>query len=84
MIFIKKFESFVNEEADPAIAPSKPVVKPATKPSQPSRPSPIRRDKPSVLPDPKAKLKRASAEQVADKFIKELNHKGDTIKKYIK
>jgi hypothetical protein len=88
MKFIKKFERFINEEADPSVAPSKPGVKPgvkpSTKPSQPSRPSPIRRDKPSVSPDPKAKLKKATAEAVAEKFIKELNHRGDSVKNYIK
>ena len=62
MKFIKKFESFINEEAgSPQVAPSKPSVKPGVSPSKPatrpSRPSPIRKDDPAVKPDPKAKKK---------------------------
>jgi hypothetical protein len=49
--------------AEPAVKPSvKPGVKPGTRPGAPS---PIRREKPSVTPRPKA-----TAEDVAKKFLK--------------
>jgi len=68
MRFIKKFENFVNEDAE---APVKPAVKPTTAPkgpvTRPKRPSPIRIDKPGVTPDPKAK--KTTAEDVANRFI---------------
>ena len=48
--------------AQPRVAPSKPSTSPTTKPGtkptspgKPQRPSPIRRDKPSTDPEPKAK-----------------------------
>jgi hypothetical protein len=74
MRYLKKYERFV-EEAQPATrpAPSEPTIAPDTKPGKPgpapSRPSPVRRDKPSVEPAPKAKKKEATAEEVAEKFI---------------
>jgi len=95
MKFIKKFEQFkINEEApspspkkepgtSPTIAPDRPKTNPGEKPQ---RPGPFRRDKPKVSPDPKAKarkLKKASAEQVAESFIRELSNKGESVKKYI-
>jgi len=64
MKFIKKFEKFLEGSAEPAVKPATPTTKPDTKPTRPSKPSPIRRDKPSVSPDPKAKLAKASAEDV--------------------
>ena len=50
MKFVKKFESFASD-----IAPAKPKTKPGTRPA-PSRPSPIRRNKPAADPKPKAEL----------------------------
>jgi len=48
--------------AEPAVKPGiKPGVKPTTRPGAPS---PIRRERPSVVPGPKA-----SAEDVAKKFL---------------
>jgi hypothetical protein len=85
MRFIKKFEQFssVNESDSPAV--KEPVTKPTTKPgTKPNRPSPIRREKPSVTPKPKAKLTKATAEQVVSRFSKELENVGDTIKNYAK
>lgn len=63
---IKKFNEFnkVDENielAQPKVKPSTPVIKPGTKPS---RPSPYRKDRPSVVPRPKA-----TAEDLADKFL---------------
>lgn len=44
---------------------TKPTTKPTTKPgTRPGRPSPIRRERPSVTPKPKA-----SAEDVAKRFL---------------
>lgn len=68
MKFIKKFEDFKLTEST-EVAPAKPKVKPNVKPS---RPSPIRKDEPSVKPDPKAK--KASAEEVVARY-KELENK---------
>lgn len=62
---MKNFKEFIAESFDSEVA--EPDVKPITKPAPtktPSRPSPIRKDKPSVNPKPKA-----SAKDVADKFL---------------
>jgi hypothetical protein len=86
MRFLKKFEKFIIE-GNGAPAPAKPTVKPDVKPgkpeTRPSKPGPIRRDKPSVEPDPKAKKKTASAEQVAERFIDLMTQGGEDIKKYV-
>ena len=63
-----KIEEFL--AAKPQTAPAQPTTKPGTAPTTrptPSRPSPIRRDKPSVEPAPKAK-----ASDLVDRFLKEL------------
>jgi hypothetical protein len=78
MRYLKKFEKFI-EAANPA--PAKPTTKPGTK-EKPSRPSPIRRDRPLVLPAPKAELPKASADEVADKFIELAKKEGVDFKKY--
>lgn len=85
MRFIKKFETFNEEfvmggqETKPA-----PTTLPGTKPgTKPGRPSPIRRDKPSVNPSPKAELPKSNVEDVAKRFISELNERGEDVKKYI-
>ena len=77
MSFIKKYQRFVEEFT--ASAPVKPDVKPGTteKPA-PSKPSPFRKDKPSTEPGTKA-----SAEQVAQRFIKMMIDKGESVEKYI-
>jgi len=72
---IKKFEdmvkkivreSLIDEEVAMAEPRTKPTTKPDVKPgTKPGRPSPIRRDRPSVTPRPKA-----TAEDVAKKFLK--------------
>lgn len=80
MRYLKKFEKFI-EAASPA--PAKPTTKPGTK-EKPSRPSPIRRDRPApgTEPAPKAKLPKASADEVADKFIELAKKEGVDFKKY--
>lgn len=63
-----KIEEFLATK--PQTAPAQPTTKPGTAPTTrptPSRPSPIRRDKPSVDPAPKAK-----AADVVGRFLKEL------------
>lgn len=65
---IKSFKDFINEEAEVAQPTTKPRTAPTTTPTptkQPGKPSPYRRDKPSVVPAPKATVK-----DVADKFLK--------------
>lgn len=88
MKYIKKFETFSSDLFEGA-APA-PVVKPGTKeppvkPARPSSPSkPITR--PSTDPDPKAKAKKRNkitAEDVAYRFISEVNKKGESVKKYL-
>lgn len=64
---IKSFNDFIKEGAETAEPAVKPRTKPTTTPTptkQPGRPSPYRKDKPSVTPAPKA-----SAERVAEKFL---------------
>jgi hypothetical protein len=78
MSFIKKYQRFVEELT--ATAPAKPDVMPGTteKPS-PTKPSPFRRNKPSTEPGTKA-----SAEDVAERFIQMMIDKGESVEKYIK
>jgi hypothetical protein len=71
-----KIEEFLATK--PQTAPSQPTTKPGTAPGTkptPSRPSPIRRDKPSVDPAPKAK-----ASNVVDRFMRELKKANAPIK----
>ena len=59
------FNDFIKEGAETAEPITKPMTKPDTKPTtRPGKPSPYRKDKPSVTPAPKA-----SAEKVAEKFL---------------
>jgi len=56
----------------PSETPGRPVVDPGTKPGTkpgpaPQKPGPVRRDKPAADPAPKAK-----AEEVVDRFMREL------------
>jgi hypothetical protein len=64
---IKTFDDFIKEGAETAEPAIKPRTRPTTTPTptkQPSRPSPYRKNKPSVVPTPKA-----TAEDVAEKFL---------------
>ncbi len=85
MRYLKKFEKFITEEAETAPAPAtkpRPTTAPGTKPGtnpKPAPPSPIRRDKPAVDPAP-----MATAEEIANLFIKQVNKSGESVKKYIK
>lgn len=85
MRFIKKFEKFV-ESAEPQVAPARPDVKPDVKPGKPlqkpQRPSPIRRDKPSVEPEPK--MKKSTADAVAERFVDLMVEGNEDVKKYAK
>jgi hypothetical protein len=54
MKYIKEFKEFVNESE--TATPVKTPVKTPTKTPSPNRPSPIRRDRPSVDPKPKATI----------------------------
>lgn len=75
---IKKYQRFVEEFTTEA--PVRPDVKPDTieKPA-PTKPSPFRRNRPATEPGTKA-----SAEEVADKFIQMMVDKGESVEKYIK
>lgn len=82
MKYLKKFEAFVaGPQPSPATEPgiAEPGIAPApTKPQRPVKPSkPI--VKPAVTPKPKA-----TAEDVAKRFIKEVNAKGESVKKYLR
>jgi hypothetical protein len=76
MRFIKKFKLFKEEfvggtETAPTTRPAQPETKPVTKPGQrPNRPSPIRRDKPAVSPDPKAKKEKTPSKATINDVIK--------------
>lgn len=70
MKLIKKFNDFISENVELAQPTTKPKTKdPITKPStpNPTRPTPFRRDKPSVIPKPKAEKKE---KEVVNKFLK--------------
>lgn len=76
MSFIKKYQRFVEEfvlSAQPQVVPD------ITETPAPTKPSPFRRDKPAVEPGTKA-----SADQVANRFIQLVIDRGETIEKYIK
>jgi hypothetical protein len=78
---IMKFESFATNESiemapSPSTAPAKPATEPATRPgtkpsTTPSRPTPFRRDRPSVDPAPKAeKYKKVTEDDLAKMYLK--------------
>lgn len=78
MKYIKKFEKFL---ASPEVKPD--VAPPPVKPQRPVKPSkPITR--PAVDPDPKAEKKKKVTElDVANRFIQEINDKGESVIKYL-
>lgn len=73
-----KIYSSINEFLANSPKPSvRPEVKPGVSPGiQPKYPSPLRRDKPSVKPDPKAEIETlmitATGEDLVERFISEL------------
>jgi len=87
---IKKYNAFVegkvNEEfvmAEPR--PGTTEVSPGTieKPgTMPEPPTPIRKDRTSPVPAPAKAMKKATAMDVAERFIELINQSGDDIKKY--
>lgn len=56
-----------NTERETTVKPT--IAPPITKPSRPRKPSPIRRDRPSVDPKPKARLKKATVRDLVKKTI---------------
>ena len=98
MKYVKKFDNFrlTNEEAKAAApAPAKPEretereteTERPTRPERPERPErPDRVERPNVDPDPQAKdkkKKKVTANDVAKRFIDEMNAKGEDIEKFI-
>lgn len=85
MAFIKKFEEFRYGGSSPATSPNPTIAPPITKPERPVKPGkPI--IQPSVDPQPKAekdKKKKATAEDVANRFIQEVLDKGESVEKYM-
>ncbi len=83
MKYLKKFTKFVESASAPAR--TAPNVAPGIAPSpskpetRPDRPTPFRKDKPSVEPAPKA-----TAEEVAQKFIELADANQVDFKKLIK
>jgi hypothetical protein len=74
MKIYSSINEFLANSPKPGVRPEvKPGVSPGTKPKFPS---PIRRDKPSVKPDPKAEIETlmitATGEDLVEKFISEL------------
>jgi hypothetical protein len=85
MKYIKKFGDFLLENstlADPVVKPSRPDVKPDIG-QKPGSPSPIRRDRTSPVPAPAKAMKKATAEDVAERFIELIIKSDDDIKKYV-
>ncbi|NBO22236.1 hypothetical protein EBU94_02685 [bacterium] len=83
MKYIKKFNKFF-ENAAPA--PAKPMPdRPTTVPRMPEKPQKPQKPikpivRPSVDPEPKAEVTEMD---VAERFIKELNKKGESVKNYL-
>ena len=78
MKYVKKFENFVNEKnaAEPDVKPAPTTVptrpSPPVKPSQPTKPEqPGKIERPSVDPDPKAKKKKVTADDVVERYVAE-------------
>ena len=76
MKILKKFYSYIKEDLEmmapvPATkpapsttpAPATPTIEPGTRPERRERPTPIRRDRPAVEPDPQAKMKMDATEE---------------------
>ena len=87
MKYLKKFGKFTEAAAAPATktAPSTtpaPTVDPGTKPERRDRPTPVRRDRPAVEPDPQAKLKKAKVQDVIENFLTISREEGFNFKKY--
>jgi len=86
MKYLKKFGKFT-EAAAPATKPAPstkpaPTVEPGTKPERRERPTPVRRDRPAVEPDPQAKLKKAKVGDVVENFLNIAREEGFNFKKY--
>ncbi len=94
MKHLKKYNAFLEATlAEPATkpsttpAPATPTTEPGTKPGKRERPTPIRRDRPAVEPDPQAKkkeLKKANVEDVVENFQAIARKQGFDYKKYFK
>lgn len=85
MKYLKKFGKFTEAAAAPATKPSttpSPTVEPGTKPDRRERPTPVRRDRPAVEPDPQAKLEKANIEDVVENFLTIAREEGFNFKKY--
>ena len=69
---LKRYNNFVNENE----VEIEPIVKPTTTPTPTRRKSPLRKDKPSVIPKPKA-------EDVAKRFL-ELTKDNERVQSLLK
>mgnify|MGYP006919531968 CR=1 FL=1 len=86
---MKYLKSFESHSANPDVAPAPTKTPTKTPHKTPNRPSPLRRDRPSVEPAPKAKdrekqkLKRrykpsvATAEQVVQRYNDEMSSQSE-------
>ena len=88
MKYLKKFGKFTEAAAAPDTKPAPsttpaPTVEPGTKPERRDRPSPVRRDRPAVEPDPQAKLKKAKVQDVVENFLTIAREEGFNFKKYL-
>ena len=91
MKHLKKFDAFLEAapatKPAPSTKPATPTTEPGTKPERRDRPTPIRRDRPAVEPDPQAKkkdLKKAKVEDVVENFQAIARKEGFDYKKYFK
>jgi len=87
MKFVKKFKSFL--EGATEVAPVKPKEKEKEKErTRPSKPGgiPSQDPRPGIAPDPtraEKKKDKATAEEVAEKFINLMSENGEDLKKYV-
>ena len=80
MKIYSSLNEFLANSPKPGVRPGiKPGVEPGTKPKYPS---PIRRDKPSVKPDPKAEtqIPLATEEDLVKRFVSELRSQSKKVK----
>jgi hypothetical protein len=83
MKIYRSINEFLANTSKPGVSPDvKPGISPGTKPKYPS---PIRRDKPSVSPQPKAEeilTVKATEDDLAERFVEELRAQNKDIEIY--
>jgi hypothetical protein len=84
MKYLNQFKKFIENavaERETEVKPDKTKTKPGTRPQRPS-PFPTERPGQDDMPDPKAKLKKSTEEEVVSKFADVVEKEDVDLKKY--